>query len=143
MAQEMGHGGGMDMAAMVRDMRNRFWMALAFTVPIFALSPMGMDFIKIPPPFGLPLDLGAPWSLDFQCLPLGEPAMVRSGAWVLQLEWAGARFVLRLPAGGNSWQTAAPGLPTVAVYGLTVSPAARTIFAATHGRGVWRLRLGS
>lgn len=51
---------------------------------------------------GLPLDLGAPWSLDFQCLPLGEPAMVRSGAWVLQLEWAGARFVLRLPAGGLS-----------------------------------------
>ena len=57
MAQEMGHGAGMDMQAMVRDMRNRFWIALAFTVPIFALSPMGMDFIKIPPPFGLPLDL--------------------------------------------------------------------------------------
>lgn len=58
--------------------------------------------------------------------------------------FAGTDFgVLRLPAGGNSWQTAAPGLPTVAVYGLTVSPAARTIFAATHGRGVWRLRLGS
>jgi Cu2+-exporting ATPase len=57
MAQEMGHGAGMDMQAMVRDMRNRFWIALAFTVPIFALSPMGMEFIRIPPPFGLPLDL--------------------------------------------------------------------------------------
>ena len=63
---------------------------------------------------GLLVDLGAPWSLDFQCLPLGEPAMVRSGAWVLQLEWAGARFVLRLPAGGLSRllevRTGEPGL---------------------------------
>lgn len=57
MAHEMGHGGGMDMPAMVRDMRNRFWIALAFSLPIFALSPMGMDFIRVPPPFGLRLDL--------------------------------------------------------------------------------------
>ena len=57
MAQEMGHGAGMDMQAMALDIRNRFWIALAFGVPIFAFSPMGMDFIKIPPPFGLRLDL--------------------------------------------------------------------------------------
>ena len=57
MAQEMGHGAGIDMQAMVRDMRNRFWIALGFSLPIFALSPMGMDFIQIPPPFGLRLDL--------------------------------------------------------------------------------------
>ena len=57
MAHEMGHGGGMDMQAMVRDMRNRFWIALGFSLPIFALSPMGMDFIQVPPPFGLRLDL--------------------------------------------------------------------------------------
>ena len=49
--------------------------------------------------------------------------------------------VLRLAKGSTSWVTAAPGLPPVAVYGITVSPAARTLFAATHGRGVWRLRL--
>ena len=57
MAHEMGHGAGMDMQAMARDMRNRFWIALSFSVPIFFLSPMGMDFIKITPPFGLRLDL--------------------------------------------------------------------------------------
>ena len=57
MAQEMGHGAGHDMQDMVRDMRNRFWIALGFSLPIFALSPMGMDFIKITPPFGLRLDL--------------------------------------------------------------------------------------
>ena len=57
MAQEMGHGVGHDMTDMVRDMRNRFWIALGFSLPIFALSPMSMDFIKIAPPFGLRLDL--------------------------------------------------------------------------------------
>src|ERR1700682_3621081 len=57
MAHEMGHGAGMDMQVMVRDMRNRFWIALAFSLPIFLFSPMGMDFIKIAPPFALRLDL--------------------------------------------------------------------------------------
>ena len=57
MASEMGHGSGMDMQAMVRDMRNRFWIALVFSLPIFAFSPMGMNFIKVQPPFGLRLDL--------------------------------------------------------------------------------------
>ncbi|GGH38456.1 hypothetical protein GCM10010973_33700 [Cribrihabitans marinus] len=57
MAHEMGHGGGMDMAGMVRDMRNRFWVALLFTVPIFIYSPMGGMFTPPAPPFGLRLDL--------------------------------------------------------------------------------------
>ncbi|MBK9715359.1 MAG: exo-alpha-sialidase [Kouleothrix sp.] len=56
--------------------------------------------------------------------------------------YASADFgVLRLPAGGSSWNTAAPGLPPVAVYGLTTSPQSRVLYAATHGRGAWRLRL--
>ncbi|MEP5514314.1 MAG: heavy metal translocating P-type ATPase [Bauldia litoralis] len=57
MAQEMGHGAGMDMAAMVRDMRNRFWIALVFTIPIFIYSPMGGMFTPPAPPFGLDLNL--------------------------------------------------------------------------------------
>jgi Cu2+-exporting ATPase len=57
MAHEMGHGAGMDMQVMVRDMRNRFWIALAFSLPIFLFSPMGIDLVRIPPPFGLRLDL--------------------------------------------------------------------------------------
>lgn len=57
MAHEMGHGAGMDMQAMVRDMRNRFWIALVFSIPIFLYSPMGMDFVRLIPPFGLDLDV--------------------------------------------------------------------------------------
>ena len=56
MAFEMGHG-GQDLAAMVRDMRNRFWICLIFTVPIFVYAPMG-GFFKAPtPPFGVSLNL--------------------------------------------------------------------------------------
>src|SRR5262245_31431823 len=57
MSHDMGHGAGMDMQAMVRDMRNRFWISLVFTVPIFIYSPMGNMFAPPAPPFGLRLDL--------------------------------------------------------------------------------------
>ena len=57
MAHEMGHGAGMDMQAMVRDMRNRFWISLVFSVPIFLYSPMGVDLISLKPPFGMDLNL--------------------------------------------------------------------------------------
>jgi Cu2+-exporting ATPase len=53
MAHEMGHGAGMDMLEMVRDMRNRFLISLIFTIPIFAMAPMGMGEPWIRPPFGL------------------------------------------------------------------------------------------
>jgi Cu2+-exporting ATPase len=56
MAQEMGHGGNMDLPAMVRDMRNRFWICLVFAVPVFIYSPMGNLFPAPAPPFGLPLN---------------------------------------------------------------------------------------
>ncbi len=56
-AHEMGHGAGMDMQAMVRDMRNRFWICLAFSVAVFVYSPMGGLFTPPAPPFGLSLDV--------------------------------------------------------------------------------------
>ena len=56
-AHEMGHGAGMDMQAMARDMRSRFWICLAFSVPIFVYSPMGGMFTPPAPPFGLPLNV--------------------------------------------------------------------------------------
>jgi P-type Cu2+ transporter len=59
-----GHGGhaGMSMAAMVRDMRNRFLVALVFAIPIAIWSPLGKSiFGSTPPtPFGMRTDL---WQL--------------------------------------------------------------------------------
>jgi len=51
MARDMGHAGGMDAHAMARDMRNRFWVALFFALPVVLLSPMaGMSAILTLPP---------------------------------------------------------------------------------------------
>jgi hypothetical protein len=49
--------------------------------------------------------------------------------------------VAMLPAGGNTWVPAAGSLPPVAVYGLTIDSNARLLYAATHGRGAWKLDL--
>lgn len=49
--------------------------------------------------------------------------------------------VLRLPRGSRSCVQAAPGLPPVAVYGLTLSGNGRALLAATHGRGAYELPL--
>ena len=57
MSHEMGHDAGMDMREMVRDMRNRFFISLFFSIPIFALSPMGMGQPLLNPPFGLSLNV--------------------------------------------------------------------------------------
>jgi Cu2+-exporting ATPase len=60
----MGHGGhgGMSMAAMVADMRNRFLVAAIFSVPILLWSPIGREVLgfEAPAPFGLRDDV---WSL--------------------------------------------------------------------------------
>ena len=49
--------------------------------------------------------------------------------------------VLRLPAGASAWQQAGSGLPSVAVYGLTLARNGSVLYAATHGRGAYALEL--
>jgi Cu2+-exporting ATPase len=71
MSHEMGHGAGVDMQAMVRDMRNRFWISFVFTVPIFVYSPMGNMFTPPAPPFGLRLEL---WLFFFASAAILYPA---------------------------------------------------------------------
>ena len=48
----MGHGAGMDPHAMSHDMRNRFWIAVLFTLPVLLLSPMAglSPLVTLPPP---------------------------------------------------------------------------------------------
>jgi len=56
-----GHGGhaGMSMVAMVRDMRNRFVVALVFTVPIVLWSMVGTELLgtELATPFGIDRDV--------------------------------------------------------------------------------------
>lgn len=60
----MGHGGshaGMSMASMIRDMRNRFLVALILSIPITLFSPIGREVFgfAVPAPFGLRDDVFA------------------------------------------------------------------------------------
>jgi hypothetical protein len=48
--------------------------------------------------------------------------------------------VLKRGKDGN-WRVAAPGLPLVATYGLTIDSKAGVLYAATHGRSAWSLSL--
>jgi hypothetical protein len=56
--------------------------------------------------------------------------------------YAGSDYgALRLASGTTSWTLAASGMPNVEVAGLTVVPAQRKLYAATHGMGAWSLNL--
>lgn len=46
-----------------------------------------------------------------------------------------------LRRGWTTWAPAAGSLPAVAVYGLTIDARARVLYAATHGRGAFKLDL--
>jgi hypothetical protein len=48
-----------------------------------------------------------------------------------------------LRRGSSMWIPAAGGLPPVAVYGLTIDVNARVLYAATHGRGAFKLDLST
>ncbi len=52
---QMGHGSGMDMQAMVRDMRNRFLFTFILAIPVFAYSSLFTEVLKVrlPVPFGI------------------------------------------------------------------------------------------
>ncbi|MCG2621646.1 heavy metal translocating P-type ATPase [Arthrobacter sp. I2-34] len=56
-----GHGHGMSMESMVRDMRNRFLVAAILSVPIILWSPIGREVLgfTVPAPFGLRDDVFA------------------------------------------------------------------------------------
>ena len=49
--------------------------------------------------------------------------------------------VLELRAGTTTWKEAATGMPPVAVYSLALSSEGRVLYAATHGRSIYKLDL--
>ena len=85
LAHDMGHGAGMSMDAMVRDMRSRFWVTLVLAVLVTLYSPIGTDVFRITlrAPFGL--------SNDLLMFLLATPAV----AWGGQMFFVGAWRALR------------------------------------------------
>jgi hypothetical protein len=49
--------------------------------------------------------------------------------------------VMKLANGSTTWTVAGTGLPMVEVPGLTIIPGARLLYAATHGRSAWMMKL--
>jgi hypothetical protein len=49
--------------------------------------------------------------------------------------------VMRLARGSTTWTVAGSGLPMVEVPNLAIVPGERLLYAATHGRSAWLLRL--
>jgi hypothetical protein len=49
--------------------------------------------------------------------------------------------VMKLANGSTTWTVAGSGLPMVEVPGLTIAPSARLLYAATHGRSAWMMKL--
>ncbi len=85
MAHEMGHGGGMSMEDMVRDMRNRFLVSFILAIPVFLYSPLFTDYfgLQLPLPFGLSNEV-----LSFL---LTTPAVLYGG-WVFYIgAWRGLK----------------------------------------------------
>ena len=85
MAHAMGHGAGMSMDDMVRDMRNRFLVAFILSIPVFLYSPLATEV------FGL--ELATPFGIDPKLLLflLSTPAV----AWSGQIFFVGASRALR------------------------------------------------
>ncbi|NOJ26943.1 MAG: ATPase P [Nitrososphaera sp.] len=78
MAHEMGHGAGMSMDAMVKDMQRRFIVALVFAIPVFIYSPLFTQVFQVqaPLPFGVSNEL-----ISFV---LATPAVLYGG-WVFYI----------------------------------------------------------
>jgi len=85
MAHEMGHGAGMTMEQMVRDMRNRFWVVLVLGLAVTLYSPLASQVfgIELAAPFGI--------SKDLVMFLLATPAVL----WGGQMFFVGAWRALR------------------------------------------------
>ncbi|GAA1740643.1 heavy metal translocating P-type ATPase [Microcella frigidaquae] len=135
-----GHHGGMSMAAMIRDMRNRFLFALIMSIPITLFSPIGREVLgfTVPAPFGLRDDVislilslpvmfysawiffdGAFRALRARTLDMMVLVAVGVGAgWIYS-------FIVTLTGGGEVFYEAATVLATFVLLGHWVEMRAR------------------
>ena len=81
--------------------------------------------------------LDSPGGVPFPDFPATGIARDSNGDLYVSNDWG----VLVLANTSVSWVPAGTGLPMVEVAGLTIVPSARVLYAATHGRSAWKLRL--
>ena len=86
MTHDMGHAPGMSMQDMANDMRNRFFVALLFAIPVFLYSPMGKMFGDFATPFDLNrkvfLFIAATGAIAYPgCLSSSQLGVLRATGW--------------------------------------------------------------
>jgi hypothetical protein len=81
--------------------------------------------------------LDSPGGTPFPDFPATGIARDSNGDLYVSNDWG----VLILANTSVSWVPAGTGLPMVEVAGLTIVPSARVLYAATHGRSAWKLKL--
>jgi len=117
---------------------NRAWIAYSSYSSLTSATPGHVFLVtRTAPSTATWTSLDNPGGTPFPDFPATGIARDSNGDLYVSNDWG----VMLLANGSTSWVPAGTGLPMVEIAGLTIVPRARTLYAATHGRGAWRLRL--
>jgi hypothetical protein len=117
---------------------NHAWMSYSSYSSLTSATPGHVfEVTRSAPSTATWTSLDSPGGTPFPDFPATSIARDSNGDLYVSNDWG----VLVLANAGVSWVTAGTGLPMVVVAGLTIVPSARVLYAATHGRSAWKLRL--
>jgi hypothetical protein len=117
---------------------NHAWIAYSSYSALTSATPGHVfEVTRTGPSTATWTSLDNPGGTPFPDFPATAIARDFNGDLYVANDWG----VLLLANGSSSWVTAGTGLPMVEVAGLTIVPTARILYAATHGRSAWKLKL--
>ena len=117
---------------------NHAWIAYSSYSSLTSATPGHVfEVTRSAPSTATWTSLDNPGGTPFPDFPATSIARDRNGDLYVSNDWG----VMLLANGSGSWATAGTGLPMVEVAGLTIVPSARVLYAATHGRSAWKLKL--
>ncbi len=117
---------------------NHAWMVYSSYSTLTSATPGHVfEVTRTAPSTATWTSLDNPGGTPFPDFPATGIARDSNGDLYVSNDWG----VMVLANGSGSWAPAGTGLPMVEVAGLTIVPSARVLYAATHGRSAWRLRL--
>jgi hypothetical protein len=117
---------------------NHAWIVYSSYSSLTSATPGHVfEVIRTAPSTATWTSLDTPGGTPFPDFPATGIARDSNGDLYVSNDWG----VMLLADGSVSWVPAGTGLPMVEIAGLTIVPSARILYAATHGRGAWRMRL--
>jgi hypothetical protein len=117
---------------------NHVWIAYSSYSSLTSATPGHVfEVTRTAPSTASWASLDSPGGTPFPDFPATSIARDSNGDLYVSNDWG----VMILANGAVSWLPAGTGLPMVEVAGLTIVPSARILYAATHGRSAWKLKL--